>query len=139
MTAISVYEPFNGVFPALVRGLFSDSEINAPAARGFRVDVRETPAGYVLNADLPGVRKEDIAVDIDGAQVTIRAEVQRAAAAKEGERVLRSERVSGKFARSFELPAELDEAQAIAKFEHGVLELTLPKKQGTAAKRLTIN
>ena len=57
---------------------------------------------------------------------------------KEGDRVLRSERYFGQISRSFQLAQDVDEAQAIAKFNDGVLELTLPKKTATASKRLTI-
>ena len=91
-----------------------------------------------MTADLPGVKKEDIHVDIDGAQLTLTAEVKREKETAEDERVLHSERVFGKVSRSFTLPQELDEAKAEAKFRDGVLELTLPKKAAAARKAITI-
>ena len=69
---------------------------------------------------------------------TIPAEVKRDAEQKEGERVLRSERYYGAVYRSFVLPVELDEAASAAKYESGVLELTLTKKAQVAGRKLTI-
>jgi HSP20 family protein len=92
----------------------------------------------VVTAELPGVKKEDIHVSIDGAQVTLEAEVRREKEASKDERVLRSERVYGKVMRSFTLPQEVDEAKAQAKFQDGVLELTLPKKAAAQRKQISI-
>jgi HSP20 family protein len=103
-----------------------------------KVDVTESNGAYIVAADLPGVKKEDIQVAIDGAQVTLSAEVKREKDVAEGERVLHSERVYGKVSRSFTLPQELDEAKAEAKFRDGVLELTLPKKAAAARRAITI-
>lgn len=144
MSSVSIYDPFADVFPTLFRGLF-DQPSSMPAAAagrqltGFRVDVRENKDAYVVLADLPGTTKEQIQVEIDGAQVTIRAEVKGQAEPKDGERVLRAERYQGQFARSFALGAELDEERASARYDNGVLELTLPKKQAPAARRITIS
>lgn len=143
MNSISIYDPFADVFPTLFRGLFDEQQGGAAARgnralQGFRVDVRENKESYVVHADLPGATKEQIHVEIDGSQVTIRAEVKTQSEQKEGERVLRAERFAGQFARSFQLGSEIDEDRSTAKFENGVLELTLPKKQAPAARRLTI-
>ena len=145
MQSVSIYDPFADVFPTLFRGLFDQQPVagngNGNGTRqpaGFRVDVRETPDAYTVHADLPGVNKDQIAVEIDGNQVTIRAEARQQAEHKEGQRVLRAERFVGQFARSFVLGSELDEDKSSAKYENGVLELVLPKKQQPAAKRLTI-
>jgi len=74
----------------------------------------------------------------DGAQVTLAAEIKRERDAKEGERVLHTERVYGKVSRSFTLPQDIDDATAQAKFSDGVLELTLPKKAAAARKHISI-
>ena len=103
-----------------------------------RVDVRETPAAYSVHADIAGVKKEDIHVEIEGNEVLISAEVKRESEKKEGERVLRTERFFGKTARRFALPQEIDEAKAEAKYADGVLELTLPKKAAVAGRRVAI-
>ncbi|MDD3674177.1 MULTISPECIES: Hsp20/alpha crystallin family protein [Thauera] len=104
-----------------------------------RVDVKETTEGYEVHAELPGMKKEDIHVHIDGPVVSISAERKQEKEVKDGEKVLRTERYFGKVSRSFQLGQEIDEAKAAAKFKDGVLELSLPKKAEAQAKRLTID
>jgi len=104
-----------------------------------RVDVKENADGYEVHAELPGMKKEDIHVHIDGPVVSISAERKQEKEIKEGEKVLRTERYFGKVSRSFQLGQEIDEAKASAKFNDGVLELALPKKAEAQAKRLTID
>jgi HSP20 family protein len=103
-----------------------------------KMDVKEQGDNYLVHAELPGVRKEDIHVVVDGNQVSISAEVRQEKEVKEGERVLRSERYFGKVARSFQLGQEIDDSKAAAKFTEGVLELTLPKRTASPNKRLAI-
>jgi HSP20 family protein len=103
-----------------------------------KVDVAEKNGGYVVTAELPGVKKEDIHLAVDGAQVTLEAEVKREKEATKDERVLHSERVYGKVSRSFTLPQEVDETKAEAKFRDGVLELMLPKKAAAQRKQISI-
>ena len=108
------------------------------AAPRMKVDVAEKDGAYTVTAELPGVKKEDIQVTIDGAQVTLAAEVKREKEVSQDERVLHTERVYGKATRSFTLPQEVDEAKAEAKYRDGVLELTLPKKAAAARKQISI-
>jgi HSP20 family protein len=136
MANISRFDPFNSIVDDLFKG-YLVRPVNYDVPR-LTVDVTEKNGAYVVTADLPGVKKEDIHVDIDGAQVTLTAEVKRERQAAEGERVLHTERSYGKVSRSFALPQELDEAKAEAKFRDGVLELTLPKKAAAARKAITI-
>lgn len=103
-----------------------------------KMDLKEDDKAYTVQAEIPGVKKEDIQVSIDGNRVSISAETKMEKEEKEGEKVLRSERYCGKVARSFTLANEVDEAQAQAKYSDGVLELTLPKKPGATARKLTI-
>jgi HSP20 family protein len=103
-----------------------------------KVDVSEKNGAYLVTAELPGVKKEDIHVAIDGPQVTLEAELKREKEVSKDERTLHSERVYGKVARSFTLPQEVDEAKAEARFKDGVLELTLPKKAAAQRKQITI-
>ncbi|MGQ0511664.1 MAG: Hsp20/alpha crystallin family protein [Betaproteobacteria bacterium] len=145
MANISRIDPFNDIVDDLFKGFFvrpvaygGQAQVQAEAPR-IRVDVTESEAAYVVSADLPGVRKEDIQVAIDGNQVTLGAEVKREKEIAEGNRVLHVERAIGKSSRSFTLPQELDEAKAEAKFRDGVLELTLPKKAATARRQIEIN
>lgn len=104
-----------------------------------RVDVSESDDCYKVHADIPGVKKEDISVDIDGNVVSISAEVHRSSEKKDGERVLRSERYTGKASRSFSLGNEISESGAKAEYQDGVLHLTLPKVRGGRAKQLKVS
>ena len=110
-----------------------------PSPSQIKVDVKETDGGYTVQAEVPGVPKEDIQVSIDGNVVSLCAEVRQHDQKTEGEKVLRSERYFGSVARSFQLPVDVDATQAKAKYDNGVLTLTLPKKQGGSAQRLSID
>ena len=103
-----------------------------------RIDVKEDDAAYKVQAELPGVPKEDIQVSIDGAVVTLRAEVQQHDEKRDSEKLLRSERYFGSVARSFQLPMEVDAASAKARYDNGVLMLTLPKKLEGKVQRLAV-
>ena len=127
---------FKDIAPGFyVRPLHGDG---VPTPSQIKVDVKETDGGYTVQAEVPGVPKEDIHVSIDGNVVSLRAEVRQHDQKTEGEKVLRSERYFGSVARSFQLPVDVDAAQAKAKYDNGVLTLTLPTKQGGSAHRLSI-
>ena len=140
MGSIMRYSPFEDAFDDLFRGFFvRPVSLDAPAgAAQFRVDVSENEKAYTLRAEIPGVKKEDIHVTIDGDTVAVSAEVKNEKEVKDGERVLRSERYYGKVYRAFTLGQAVDEAGTSAKYVNGVLELTLPKKAAAQAKRITI-
>lgn len=110
----------------------------APAPSQIKVDVKETDGGYTVHAEIPGVPKEDIHVSLEGNVVSLRAEVRQHDEKRDGEKVLRSERYFGSVARSFQLPAEIDATQARARYDNGVLVLSLPKKVSAAGQRLNI-
>lgn len=128
-------EPFDDTFRALMRPWKLDL---AEAAPRIKIDVTEQDGSFAVKAEIPGVRKEDIDVRVDGDQVTISAEVKTEKEEKEGTRVLRRERQQGYASRSFTLGCAVDEAKADAKYENGVLNLTLPKKASAASRRLTV-
>ena len=109
-----------------------------PAAPEIKMDVTEDDKVYRVKAEIPGMKKEDIKVAIDGNQVSIGAEVKREKEEKKGEAVLRSERYYGSQYRSFTLAHEIDDGKADARYENGILELVLPKKNGSAPQRLTV-
>lgn len=109
-----------------------------PQEPEIKLDVTEDDKAYKVKADVPGVKKEDIKVSIDGNQISLSAEVKKEKEEKNGERVVRSERYYGKQYRSFSLRHDIDQAKAEAKYEDGVLELTLPKKEATHTKELTV-
>jgi len=134
---------FDEAFDDLLRGFFvrpvsfEGGQGQAQVAH-FRVDVSESENAYTIRAELPGVKKDDININIDADQVAISAEVKNEKEVKDGERTLRSERYYGKVQRAFQLGQPIDENTANAKYVDGVLELTLPKKAAASAKRISI-
>ena len=141
MANISRYDPFGDVFDDLLKGFFVRPmayEGTAATPGRIRIDVTEKGDAYVVHAEIPGVKKEDIQVNIDGDQVSISAEARAEKEVKEDERVLHRERYYGKVARAFRLGTDIDQSAANAKYADGVLELTLPKKADVAGRQLTI-
>ena len=140
MANITRFDPFNELVDDLFKGFFVRPLVagNSEALPRMRVEVAERNGAYVVTAELAGVKKEDIRVDIDGAQVTLSAEAKREKEISDKDRLLHSERSYGKVSRSFALPQELDEAKVEARFRDGVLELTLPKKAAAARRAVTI-
>ncbi len=115
-----------------------------PSLRGMeaepriRMDVAETEQSYQIKADIPGVKKEDIKVAIDGNVVSIRAETKEEKEEKMEGNMMRKERHYGECYRSFTLPQDVDESKAEAKYMDGVLSLTLPKKAGGSTRQINI-
>jgi len=140
MANIARFTTFDDTIDDLFRGFFVRpiSYEGANGAAQFRVDVTESDSAYTLRAEIPGVKKNDINVSIDGDTVAISAEVKNEKDVKNGERVLRTERYYGKVYRAFTLGQPVDETTTAAKYAEGVLELTLPKKAAAQAKRITI-
>jgi HSP20 family protein len=141
MASVQRFDPFNELVDDLFKGFLVrplSYEGRNEALSRMKVDVAERNGAYTVTAELPGVKKEDIQVTIDGAQVTLAAEVKREREAAQDERVLHAERIYGKVSRSFTLPQEVDEAKAEARFRDGVLELTLPKKSAARRKPISI-
>jgi HSP20 family protein len=94
---------------------------------------------YEIKADLPGVKKEDINIRIDGIVVQIDAEIKRDKETRSnGSKVLRSERYRGSMSRSFSLSQDVDESKSQARDADGVLTLELPKKASGTAKKLQV-
>ena len=138
MRNLTLYHPFaDAAIDDLFRGFCRPVRAGREAV-SIKLDVAEKDDAYVVRAEIPGVAKDDIQVSIEGNQVTIGAEVKRESEKKEGERVLHSERYVGSAFRSFTLPAELDEAASAARYDNGVLELTLAKRPALAGRKLRI-
>jgi HSP20 family protein len=131
-------DPFTDArFDDLFRGFLAPVRAEkAPVA--IKVDVTENDNAYVVHAEIPGVKKNDIEITIDGNQVTVGAQIKRETERKDGEHLLRSERYYGNLQRTFTLPVEVDEATSVAKYDNGVLELTLAKKAAQAGRKLTV-
>ena len=138
MQHLAAYAPFaDPGFDELFRGCFRPVRVDRTPAT-IKMDVVERENAYVVKAEIPGVAKDDIQVSIEGNEVTIGAEVKREPETKDGGRVLRSERYRGRVYRGFTLPVEIDEAASNAKYENGVLELTLAKKAAVAGRKLMV-
>ena len=140
---MAVITRFDEAFDDLLRGFFVrpvsfDGSAAQHQVGQFRVEVSEGEQAYTIRAEIPGVKKDDINISIDGDQVAISAEVKNEKEVQDGERVLRSERYYGKVQRAFALGQAVDENGASAKYTDGILELTLPKKAIAQAKRIAI-
>jgi len=112
---------------------FSAQAVRVPAA-----DVRETADEIVVEVDLPGHKQEELQIKVDGDVLTIEAE-RKAERAEKGDSYHRSERILGKFARSFTLPANVDSTRTEAKYEAGVLQIHLPKREEAKPRAIKVN
>lgn len=139
MPNIKLYDPFTDLDdffkgtwrrPALLR--------EAPETPAIKLDVKEDEQAYTVHAEMPGVKKEDIHVTVDGNLVTISGEVRSQKEQKEKERVIHKERYYGAVSRSFTLGQAVDEGTTTAKFTDGILELRLPKKSGSPSRRIAV-
>jgi HSP20 family protein len=142
MASLRLFEPaLNDPFESMFRRFLAPARMDrALEELDVRVDVVEKNGAFKVRADLPGVKKEDINVRIDGNLVQIDAETKGEKEFKgSGDKVLRSERYYGSVSRAFTLTQDVDETKAVAKYEDGVLTLDLPKKATSASKRLTIS
>ena len=141
MANITRYDPFNDL-DDLFKGLFVRPmrvDLDLGPQMRMKIDVTKTDDTYTVKADIPGVKKDDIQVSIDGNEVTISGEIKKESEEKKGEEVLRSERHYGKVSRSFTLPHDVGEAKVVAKYADGVLKLTLPMKSKVATRKITVN
>jgi HSP20 family protein len=129
-------DPFDDTLRSLVRPWRFEMPDAAPR---IKVDLSEQDGSYAVKAEIPGVKKEDIDVRVDGNVVTISAEVKSEKEEKgNGDRVLRRERQEGFASRSFTLACPVDEGKVEANYKDGILALTLPKKAGAASKRIAV-
>jgi HSP20 family protein len=120
--------------------LFKTSNGSEPAAaRAPALDVVETESAYAVKLDMPGVTKEDVKIAVEGRQVTVHAQTTHVEEKKDGERLLYRERAASRYARTFTLPVEVDQGEAAARLEHGVLTLTLPKRSARSAAQIPVN
>lgn len=139
MANITRFDPFAATFEDVVRQFFRPPRWPVEGVpTEIKIDVAEQEGAYTVKAEVPGLKKEDIHVQIDGNVVAISAESRREKEEKEKGKLIRSERYYGAMYRSFALGHDIDEAKAEARYADGVLELTLPKKTTAAAKKLTV-
>ena len=140
MANLSRFHGYGEGLDDLFRGfLMSPVRFEGQPEVQIKVDVSEDDKAYTVHAEIPGVKKEDIHVGVDGNQVSISAEVKNEKEEKEGSKVLRSERYYGSVSRAFTLAQDVDENAVSAKYSDGVLELVLPKRAVSRSKRIRID
>ncbi|SEO30529.1 heat shock protein Hsp20 [Nitrosospira multiformis] len=132
------YDPFFNIDEWFRNFGMRPFSMDMESAPQIRMDLTETDNAYNVRAEIPGVKKEDVKVQMEGNRVTISCETKQEREEKEGERVIFRECQQGSASRSFTLGSEVDETRAEAKYENGTLELTLPKKEGKTTKRIEI-
>lgn len=143
MSNLRIFEPsFDESMEQMFRRFMTPWRLEkTPGVMDIRVDIVEKDDMYKVRADLPGVNKEDIKVNVEGNLVQIDAETRQAKETREeGGKVLRSERYYGAMSRAFTLAQDIDDSKVVAKYADGVLSLELPKKARTAggARKITI-
>jgi HSP20 family protein len=131
--------PFENVFPTVFKGMVPPMLWDETFTPTIRVDVQESDKAYTVRAEIPGVKKEEIFVDVNGAVVTLRAEVRREIPAGKEASPIYGECFYGTLTRTFTLPADVDADATKATYENGILRLTLPRKLETPAHRVLIN
>lgn len=138
MSALTRFDEFDDMIPQMFRGFLSPVRSTFAREPGeIRVDISENDKSYTVRAEIPGARKDDIRVAVDGDTVSISAEVKNESEEKEGRSIIR-ERYYGSSSRSFRLASAVDEKAAEAKFEDGVLKLTLPKRGEATTRQIAI-
>lgn len=130
---VSAYNPFRD-FEEMSRSFWDNNNVSA-----FRTDITEKDGKYILEADLPGFKKEDISVDIDKDCLTITAEHKSEEKEENADSYIRRERYYGSYTRSFNVKG-IDTEAITAAYNDGVLTMTMPKKEPEvpAARRLEI-
>ena len=139
MANITRYNPFDELFKDFGKGFWlKPLPFPAETELTMKIDVKEDDKSFSVKADIPGVKKEDIRIDIDDDHVSLRAELKQEKEQKKDEKVVHSERSYGMVSRSFTLPVDVDAKGAKAEYKDGVLNLTLPKKGNGSAKRVAV-
>jgi HSP20 family protein len=139
MANILRYNPADVALDDFFRGFFvRPLQFEGQQDIQIKLDVSEDDSAYTVHAEIPGAKKEDIHVSVDGSHVAISAEVKNEKEVKEGEKVLRNERYYGKASRAFVLDQDVDETASEAKYNNGILELRLPKRTSAKSKSIAI-
>lgn len=138
MTALTRIDRMDDLFQEFFRRFARPVALTDAVPTEIRIDVTENDKDYQVRAEIPGAKKEDIRVNVDGNFVSISAEVRKEKEEKSGGRVLLKETYHGSASRGFSLAHEIDDKAVVAKLEDGVLKLTLPKREGSGARPIAI-
>ena len=140
MSNLTRYEPFDDFFKGFfVRPLAGFPRMPAEPSFDIKIDVKEGEKEFLVEAEIPGVKKDDIFIEVDGDTVSLRAEVKSEKEEKKGEKIVYSERSYGMVSRSFTLPMDVDDKAVKAEYKDGVLKLVLPKKSNGAGRRIAVS
>jgi len=140
MANIARISPFEDLFDEMAKGFWvRPFALPGETELKMKLEVEEGDKSFTVRAEIPGVRKDDIQIDVSGDQVSIRAEVKKEKEEKKGEKIIHSERSYGMVSRRFTLPADVDAEGTKAEYKDGVLSVTLPKKPSAQAKRVSIS
>jgi len=140
MSNLRLLDPnFSDNFETALRRFFSPAVFEGEQPMKMRIDVSENDSAYTVKADIPGVKKEDINVRVEGNVVSIDAETRSEKETRDnGDKVLRSERSYGAISRSFSLAQDIDATKVQAKYADGVLTLELPKAAPADSRRINV-
>lgn len=134
MPNVTLYQPFD----ALARRFFDDFEVGAESRGGlFRADIEEDEKAYLIRAEIPGVKKDAVAVSVEDGVLSVSAKFAREEKS-ESAKVLRAERLAGSFSRSFRLPTDIEADKIDADLAEGVLTVRIPKNPGVAKRAIKI-
>ncbi|MCW7541134.1 Hsp20/alpha crystallin family protein [Aquabacterium sp. A7-Y] len=138
MGALTRLERFDELFPDFFRRFARPLALADEVPGDIKLDLIENDKDYLVRADVPGAKKEDIRVSVDRNFVSIAADVKREREERQGGRVLVKETYVGSASRGFSLAHEIDEKEVRATLEDGVLRLTLPKRDGAGGHSIAI-
>lgn len=138
MNALTRVDPFNDLLPDMLRRFSRPFGLAEHLPPDIKLDVTEHDADYAVRAEIPGARKEDISVTIDGSFVSIVAERHGESEQREGGRVMVRECSVGRVSRGFTLAHEIDAGGVVARLEDGVLRLTLPKRESSRSRTIQV-
>ncbi|MFZ5548673.1 MAG: Hsp20/alpha crystallin family protein [Pseudomonadota bacterium] len=138
MSALTRIDPFDQMFPEMFRRFVRPTGFEKDMPADIRIDVTENDKAFQVRAEIPGARKDDIRVTVDGSYVSISAEVRKEKEEKQDGRLLVKETFHGSLSRGFSLTSEVDEKNVVAKLEDGILKLTLPKREGGGGRLIAI-
>lgn len=142
MNSLTRYDPLTRGFDDVFKGMFLRPvrfDLDALPELQVKLDITENGDTYQVSAEMPGVKKEDIKVSVEGNIVRISAETKKETEEKKGDQVLRSECYYGRLERAFSVDGEIDDSKVDAKYVDGVLKLKLPKKTASASHRITVS
>lgn len=136
------FRPWTREFDSLFEGFFRPTRwMEESASEGLipALDVVERDHEFVVRAEMPGVKKDEIEVSLENGVLTIGAETNSQSEEKDGDRIIRQERRYGKYVRSLRIGKEIDDKKVKASYKDGVLELTLPKAETVKPKKINVD